>query len=262
MTNGCIYLVTHKESGKKYVGQHLNEDPTKRWAQHVYGGIRRSKNLMFINALHKYGKEAFTWEVIMTCSHEALNNMEAYWAEQLSSYYSDTNDAGGVPGGYNVSWCGELTSRGIKRRPDTIAKLKARTSMARGDKNGRRLHPERYPTGDNHYSRIHPERMARGDKNGARLHPERLARGDKSGARLHPERLARGDKNGARLHPERMARGEKHGNSKLSPYKVRIIRILYMSGHKISHANLGAMFSVSAVSIRNIITRKTWDHVQ
>ena len=232
MTNGCIYLVTHKESGKKYVGQHLNEDPTKRWAQHVYGGTRRSKNLMFINALHKYGKEAFTWEVIMTCSHEALNNMEAYWAEQLSSYYSDTNDAGGVPGGYNVSWCGELTPRGIKRRPDTIAKLKARTSMARGD---------------NHYSRIHPERMARGDKHGARL---------------HPERLARGDKNGARLHPERMARGEKHGNSKLSPYKVRIIRILYMSGHKISHANLGAMFSVSAVSIRNIISRKTWDHVQ
>ena len=37
--------------------------------------------------------------------------------------------------------------------------------------------------------------VARGDKHGSRLHPERLARGDKNGARLHPERLARGEKN-------------------------------------------------------------------
>lgn len=36
-------------------------------------------------------------------------------------------------------------------------------------------------------------RMARGDRNGSRLHPERLARGDRSGSRIHHESLKRGE---------------------------------------------------------------------
>lgn len=39
--------------------------------------------------------------------------------------------------------------------------------------------------------------IAKGDRNGARLYPERLARGDRSGPRLHPERMARGESNGS-----------------------------------------------------------------
>jgi hypothetical protein len=38
--------------------------------------------------------------------------------------------------------------------------------------------------------------IARGDRNGSRLHPERMARGDRHGSRLHPESVLRGDRNG------------------------------------------------------------------
>ncbi len=36
----------------------------------------------------------------------------------------------------------------------------------KGDKNPRRLHPERYPIGDEHYSRTQPDRLARGKNHG------------------------------------------------------------------------------------------------
>jgi len=44
------------------------------------------------------------------------------------------------------------------------AARKGRT--ASGDRNGKRLHPERYPHGDNHPMRLHPELVTRGERNG------------------------------------------------------------------------------------------------
>jgi hypothetical protein len=54
--------------------------------------------------------------------------MEAYWAEQFGSYFTDRNDEGFVPGGYNMRECGTMNRRGLKHSPETILKvIKANT---------------------------------------------------------------------------------------------------------------------------------------
>ena len=127
---GCIYLVTHKESKQTYVGQYKSPDPTPRWNRH----IRLSKNCKYMlhRALNKYGVYAFTFEVLMICPELSLDNMEAYWAEQFGSYFTDKNDDAFVPGGYNMIECGGFNRRGLKHAPETIAKLiKANTGRKR-----------------------------------------------------------------------------------------------------------------------------------
>ncbi len=56
------------------------------------------------------------------------------------------------------------------------------------------------------------------------------------------------------------ARGEAHGSAKLTADIVRLIRKSYLAGD--SMATLGRRFSVSRQSIRAILLRETWDHVQ
>jgi hypothetical protein len=102
--------------------------------------------------------------------------------------------------------------------------------------------------------------VARGDKNGSRLHPERLARGDANTSRLYPERLARGDKNGSCLHPERLARGESHGKAKLTASQVLEIRAIYASGGRTTRS-LAMQFNVSFSTIHRIISRRYWPHL-
>lgn len=49
--------------------------------------------------------------------------------------------------------------------------------IARGDKSGRRLHPEKYPTGDEHPFRVNPQCHARGQRvNTAKLTPRQVRR--------------------------------------------------------------------------------------
>ena len=118
----------------------------------------------------------------------------------------------------------------------------------------------RMATGDRNGSRVHPERLPRGDQNGARLHPETRARGDNNGSRLHPERLARGNDHPSRIHPESRPHGERSGTAKLTAEQVMGIRLLYAAGG-ISHATLATRHGVTATSIRHVVTRKTWRHV-
>lgn len=74
-------------------------------------------------------------------------------------------------------------------------------------------------------------------------------------------RSAYGDKNGSRKHPERMPRGINHVNSKLNPSKIRRIRKMWSDG-KLRMKDIGKIFKVDAVSIFNVIHKKTWSHVK
>ena len=111
---GCIYLVTNKSNNKKYIGQHCKPDPKNRWDVH-----KGSKDhLPFHKALRKYGLSEFKWEVLIICPHDALTNMEGYYAEQFESYIWDS------PGGYNAAWCSESPTLGIKHSPEACEKIR------------------------------------------------------------------------------------------------------------------------------------------
>lgn len=83
-----IYLITHRASGKRYVGQSVSI--ARRWSEHRKG-CGDSRRLT--NALKKHGPDAFDWEIVELCDPEELNAREAFyvWAFDCLS-----------PSGYNL----------------------------------------------------------------------------------------------------------------------------------------------------------------
>lgn len=114
---GCIYLITCLVNGKKYVGQYRKPDPKGRWAAHLRNATKGASTILH-NAIRLYGKENFKIDTLCVCSHTALGNMEAYYAEQYGSYIWDPEP------GYNMVWCGNQPMLGIKHTPETIKKIK------------------------------------------------------------------------------------------------------------------------------------------
>lgn len=49
---------------------------------------------------------------------------------------------------------------------DNMTDCKNKGRIAKGDKSGARLHPEKVPRGDRHYFHLHPEKSVRGEQNG------------------------------------------------------------------------------------------------
>tara|TARA_R100000005_G_scaffold90573_1_gene62102 strand:+ start:130 stop:951 length:822 start_codon:yes stop_codon:yes gene_type:complete len=99
-----IYIIQHKETGKKYVGKTVKE-PHVRWQQHKQMGRsynnlaegNSNKSMPIVRALNKHGEDAFTFYVIETVDDENVNERERYWIEKFDTY---TN-------GYNSTYGGE-----------------------------------------------------------------------------------------------------------------------------------------------------------
>ena len=94
-----IYKITKKENGKCYIGQSNNCE--RRFKEHQTKGA--SSRIPVDIAIQKYGKDAFTYEVIEECSIEELNQKEQYWIK----YYNSMED------GYNCSEGGAQQSIGV-----------------------------------------------------------------------------------------------------------------------------------------------------
>jgi group I intron endonuclease len=87
-----IYKWTHKETGKCYIGQSI-QDPNQRRLEHINNSRYTKKTYHFHNALRKYGIDEFTWEVIDTAaSLEELNLLEEKYVVQYDS----------INNGYNI----------------------------------------------------------------------------------------------------------------------------------------------------------------
>lgn len=93
-----IYKITKKEDGKAYIGQSNNIE--RRFSQHCYKGEKARIPLDI--AIKKYGKDAFTFEILEECTPEQLNERESYWIK----YYDTVNN------GYNCSEGGDQQSTG------------------------------------------------------------------------------------------------------------------------------------------------------
>ena len=113
--SGCVYLVTHIESGKAYVGQFCMPNPAARWKRHVREALTGSP-FYFHRAINKYGPEAFTYKVIRTCPLDHLGALESYYAEIYNSYVWGS--------GFNTAMCGPQFALGIPKSPEHKAKIK------------------------------------------------------------------------------------------------------------------------------------------
>ena len=83
-----IYKITNKENGKSYIGQSIHIE--RRWEEHC----RPSASSLISNAIHKYGKTKFSFEILEECQVEDLDLLERYWIVKENTI---------TPFGYNVT---------------------------------------------------------------------------------------------------------------------------------------------------------------
>lgn len=88
----------------------------------------------------------------------------------------------------------------------------------------------------------------------------RTARGDRHGSHTHPERWARGERHGSRTKPGRIPRGEANSMARLTEDTVREIRRLHAEGGWTCR-QLGERFGVHRDTVRFVVLRRTWKHV-
>ena len=104
-----IYKITHKETGKCYIGQ--AQDVKKRWREHTSKSSRCRK---LKNAIQKYGKDAFELKVLTTVKEESADDLETFLIKAFRC----------VEHGYNICSQGG-TCRGIKLSEETRQKMSA-----------------------------------------------------------------------------------------------------------------------------------------
>ena len=100
---GCIYLITNTLNGRRYVGQTKYPTPLKRYKSHWHAALKNPNTPLYVD-MQQYGKENFTLETLCSVPRDHLNDMEAYWAEQLCTYIWDKSLY--YPRGYNIKPCG------------------------------------------------------------------------------------------------------------------------------------------------------------
>lgn len=82
-----IYKITNTETNECYIGQAV--DIYKRWNEHCKAGlgIDTPPGNKLYKAIQEYGLQNFTFEILLECNREELNEKEKYF---ISLYQADT----------------------------------------------------------------------------------------------------------------------------------------------------------------------------
>lgn len=109
---GIIYLVTHNESGKMYIGQ-TTKTIKARWAGHQLG----AECVLLHNAINKYGPENFEIsELDFAGSKEELDNLEIFWIDFLGTRRREV--------GYNLRGGGSFGKHSPESKQKMVVSLK------------------------------------------------------------------------------------------------------------------------------------------
>jgi group I intron endonuclease len=85
-----IYSATNKVNGKKYVGRTSYDKLHKRINSHLWYARHVNTNLPFPNALRKYGRNGFIWEIIEECENKNSGEREKFWIKEITPEYNVT----------------------------------------------------------------------------------------------------------------------------------------------------------------------------
>ena len=127
-----IYKVTNLVNQKIYIGQSINSLDHRKKQHYKESKYHKNDTTYFHNALKKYSKQDFIWEIIEEVySLEELNSREIYWI----NYYQSTKKEIGYnlkSGGNNGGKCCDRTKRKIGnttiekwKNPEIAQKMKA-----------------------------------------------------------------------------------------------------------------------------------------
>lgn len=124
---GIIYKAEFK-NGKVYIGQ-TTRTLKQRKSNHL--NATKKENVVFHNAILKYGKENITWSIIDRAeSLDELNEKEKYWISYYNSYIHLKNS-----NGYNMTLGGNSTL-GWKPSEETKKKIgEANRKRMQGENN-------------------------------------------------------------------------------------------------------------------------------
>ena len=109
-----IYCITCAANGKIYIGSAINLK--MRWKEHCHRLNQRDHpNRHLQNAFNKYGRDAFTFDVLeLVLVPEMLTAREQYYFETLKPFGKR---------GFNIALTAG-SSLGLRHTPETLAKLK------------------------------------------------------------------------------------------------------------------------------------------
>jgi group I intron endonuclease len=91
---GCIYVGTCGTNGKQYVGQTIERNPYNRIDSHFKDANSKKHNYPLHNAIRKYGRESFTFEIIFYAENQSsLDDAE----DEFITIFDTL-----LPNGYNI----------------------------------------------------------------------------------------------------------------------------------------------------------------
>lgn len=151
-----IYVVTHRKTGKRYVGQSVSI--ATRWGNHLSGQGNSPK---LAAALRKHGPDAFAFEIVELCARQELDDREAFYIwgfDCLSPKGYNLTSGGGQAQCYTAEARAKLSS---SLRSSDNFKAAMRRLRADPDVQARRLEASRRSTATPEWKKDNREKMAR-----------------------------------------------------------------------------------------------------
>lgn len=110
-----IYIITNKCNGKQYVGK-TQVGYKQRFKQHCNAYKNGCRNYISC-AIHKYGKENFTTQLITRVSDDTWEYWEKFYIKKCHTHFSE--------GGYNISYGGDSNPMDVPSvREKHLAKMR------------------------------------------------------------------------------------------------------------------------------------------
>ncbi len=249
-----IYQAKNKINGKVYVGQTIG-NLDRRKSDHLSSVKSIRYDSYFHNAIRKYGKDNFVWEIIEECNTiEELNEREKYWIEILDSI---------SPNGYNLMSGGRNSMHHEKTKVEMSEIRKGKYCGKKHPRYGKKHTKETLKKmseskqGENHpmFGKNHTRKSLKKMREAAQgeNHPMygKTGKDNPNYGKTHTEETLK--------KMSEAQQGESNPRAKLTEADVLDIRKWYKEG--MSYKEISEIKSVTQENVGCIVKYKTWKHV-